>query len=103
MLDDLFADTYGWKSFDEKKKNMLDLLRRIQPGVTQIIIHPTLPSENFKYISESGDTRLADLAMGTFGRERAQEITALLHTAFLDAALGVRLAIGYTAAALSAP
>jgi predicted glycoside hydrolase/deacetylase ChbG (UPF0249 family) len=61
MLDDLFADTYGWKSFEEKKKNMIDLLRRVQPGVTQIIVHPTFPSENFGYISDSGDTRLADL------------------------------------------
>ncbi|MFO7973035.1 MAG: polysaccharide deacetylase family protein [Candidatus Hydrogenedentota bacterium] len=61
MLDDLFADTYGWKSFEEKKKNMIDLLRRVQPGVTQIIVHPTLPSENFEYISDSGDTREADL------------------------------------------
>jgi predicted glycoside hydrolase/deacetylase ChbG (UPF0249 family) len=61
MLDDLFADTYGWKSFEDKKQNMLDLLRRLEPGVTQIIIHPTRPSENFEYISDSGDTRLADL------------------------------------------
>ncbi len=61
MLDDLFSDTYGWKTFEVKKKNMLELLRRLRPGVTQVIVHCTRPSETFPFISDSGDTRLADL------------------------------------------
>lgn len=61
MLDDLFGDTYGWKSFDEKKQNLLDLLRRVQPGVTQIIVHPTQPSEIFQHITTSGETRESDM------------------------------------------
>ena len=61
MLDDLFGDTYGWRTFDVKKKNMIDLLRRLQPGVTQVIVHCTRPSETFAFISDSGGTRLADL------------------------------------------
>ncbi|HQE76754.1 MAG TPA: polysaccharide deacetylase family protein [Candidatus Hydrogenedentes bacterium] len=61
MLDDLFGDTYGWRTFDVKKKNMIDLLRRLQLGVTQVIVHCTRPSETFAFISDSGGTRLADL------------------------------------------
>ena len=61
MLDDLFSDTYGWTTFEEKKANMIDLLRRLEPGVTQIILHPTRPTEVFEHISGSGETRLADL------------------------------------------
>ncbi|HPK00449.1 MAG TPA: hypothetical protein PKW60_13265, partial [Candidatus Hydrogenedentes bacterium] len=51
----------GWKTFEVKKKNMLELLHRLRPGVTQVIVHCTRPSENFQFISDSGDTRLADL------------------------------------------
>lgn len=62
VLDDLFADTYGWKTFETKKANMIKLLKEeLQPGLTQVIVHCTRPTEEFQFISDSGETRLADL------------------------------------------
>ncbi|HOD51117.1 MAG TPA: polysaccharide deacetylase family protein [Candidatus Hydrogenedentes bacterium] len=61
VIDDLYGATYGWRTFEEKKANTIELLRNLQPGVTQIIVHCTKPSETFEFISVSGDTRLADL------------------------------------------
>lgn len=61
VLDDATGQSYGWKSFEEKKKMFTEIIRELRPGVTEIIVHCTLTDHNFDKISSSGDTRQADM------------------------------------------
>jgi hypothetical protein len=61
VLDGVVASTYGWKTLDVKKENMVKTLRELTPGVTEIIVHCNLWTDNFNNISSSGSTRQADL------------------------------------------
>lgn len=72
VLDDLYADTYGWKlpegtaPTDDnlrrfKTKKYIELLQSVKPGITMIIMHCTQTSEIFQYISDSGPVRRGDL------------------------------------------
>jgi len=61
VIDDVITDVYDWKSFDEKKAKLLEVLKGLQPGITEIIVHSTKPTEWFARISGSGATREADL------------------------------------------
>lgn len=61
VLDDLLTYTYDKRTFDEKKALVIDALRTLKPGVTQIIVHCTRPTEEFEFITTSGPTRLNDL------------------------------------------
>ncbi len=65
VVDDILANTYDWNSYDEKKTRMLDALRTMKPGITEVIVHCTRPSEMFEHISTSGETRLSDLRVLT--------------------------------------
>lgn len=60
VIDDVFADTYDWKTTD-KKAQFIDLLKNVKPGITEIILHCTRPTEEFPVISPSLDTRYGDL------------------------------------------
>ena len=63
VLDDICT---GLSSSDvaTTKANIITFLQTLQPGITEVILHCTRPSENFQYISASGPTREADtLAM----------------------------------------
>jgi hypothetical protein len=72
VLDDLHNFSYGWKipaeianddnkMRDFKTNKYVAGLKLLQPGVTMMIMHCTDPSETFKYISDSGPLRKADL------------------------------------------
>lgn len=61
VIDDVVSDTYDWKSFEEKKSRVIGVLRDMKPGITEIIVHCTRPTELFEHISSSGDNRLNDL------------------------------------------
>lgn len=61
VLDDATGQSYGWKTFDEKKKMFTEIIKELKPGVTEIIVHCTIRDENFDAISPSGETRQADL------------------------------------------
>ena len=72
VLDDLHADSYGWKlpkdvqPTDENLRKMktqkyIELMQMCQPGLTMIIMHCTDPSEVFQYISDSAPTRKGDM------------------------------------------
>ncbi len=72
VLDDLFADTYGWKLSPEtpntednlrkmKTEKYIELLKEAKPGITMVIMHCAAPSENFKEITDSWPTRYGDL------------------------------------------
>ena len=72
VLDDLHNVSYGWEFPKGKKmtdkalqafktKKYIESFAELQPGVTMVIMHCTAPSEIFRYISESGNTRKGDL------------------------------------------
>lgn len=72
VLDDLHADSYGWKlpsnieATDDnlrkmKTKKYIEILKALKPGVTMIILHCTHNTEVFPHISDSGPTRRGDL------------------------------------------
>lgn len=71
VLDDLFADTYGWKlaanvpNTEENLRKMktekyIELLKEAKPGITMVIMHCAAPSDNFKEITDSWPTRYGD-------------------------------------------
>ena len=55
-VDD-FTLLQGTKTYDEKKEQLLDLIRNAEPGITQIIFHPSVPSETMKHITSSWENR----------------------------------------------
>ncbi len=72
VLDDLHNFSYDWKIPDSiahddnklrdfKTEKYIAALKLLQPGVTMMIMHCTDPSETFKYISDTGPLRKADL------------------------------------------
>jgi chitin disaccharide deacetylase len=72
VLDDLHNFSYDWKipdsiaTSDDKLRNFktakyIAALKLLQPGVTMMIMHCTDPSETFKYITDTGPLRKADL------------------------------------------
>lgn len=60
VLDDLHTG-YGAKGAENKKAQIIEFLRTMQPGLTQFIVHATRPSDNFKEVTGSGPMRLAEL------------------------------------------
>ena len=72
VVDDLYILSYDWMTpsgktiSDEdlrkfKTQKYKELLRSVKPGITIILIHCTNAGDGFKHISNSGDTRKADL------------------------------------------
>jgi chitin disaccharide deacetylase len=59
VIDDLHTDSYGWKP-EEKTEKLLALLRVLKPGVTEILFHASIPTEDFPLITSSSQSRLAD-------------------------------------------
>ncbi len=60
VLDDCHLTGYD-VPLEEKLDAYSDVIRRMQPGLTQIIVHSTDPSDAFPAISDSGPSRLGDL------------------------------------------
>jgi len=69
VLDDLHTGSYGWKP-EEKRENLLQLLRELKPGVTEILFHASRPTEEFPVITGSRESRRADLMCLTDPRIR---------------------------------
>ena len=65
VLDDLVTRPTNAKDYDKRKDELMALLRDMKPGVTQIIVHCTEPTEVFSYISGSGAARQAELRLMT--------------------------------------
>jgi len=63
VLDDLVTQPTRSRDDDQRKRELIQLLRDMQPGVTQIILHCTDPSETFGAISGSGSARHAELRL----------------------------------------
>jgi chitin disaccharide deacetylase len=65
VLDDLDMRSYGWRGWEEKKQGMIQSLRELQPGVTQIIIHAAHPSDTFPHVVRNTEVRYNDLRVMT--------------------------------------
>jgi predicted glycoside hydrolase/deacetylase ChbG (UPF0249 family) len=82
VLDDLHNSSYYWNMPDVDKKNdkeiqkwytdhYIESIGRLSPGLTMVIMHCTMPSANFKYISDTGNKRKGDLLAMTDPRLKA--------------------------------
>jgi len=49
--------------YEGRKRELIELLGAMKPGVTEIIVHCTAPTEVFRHISGSGPTREAELKL----------------------------------------
>lgn len=65
VIDDLVTQPTRAKEYEEKKAELIKLLRDMKPGITQIIVHCTVQTEVFSYISGSGSNREAELRLLT--------------------------------------
>lgn len=59
VIDDLHTDSYVWKP-EEKTEKFLALLKELKPGVTEILFHASIPTDDFPLITSSSQSRLAD-------------------------------------------
>lgn len=82
VLDDLHNSSYDWNMPGIDKKtdkeiqkwytdHYIESIGRLSPGLTMVIMHCTLPSATFKYISDTGQKRKGDLLAMTDPRLRA--------------------------------
>lgn len=60
VLDDLHTDTYGWPP-EEKEARLVQLLKDLKPGITEILFHASEPSDVFPLITSSSESRRGDL------------------------------------------
>ena len=65
VLDDLVTQPTRAEDYEEKKAELIQLLRDMKPGITQIIVHCTVQTEVFSHISGSGPNREAELRLLT--------------------------------------
>ena len=63
VIDDLVTQPTRAKDYEQRKAELIKLLREMQPGITEVIVHCTLPSETFSHISSSGANRHAELRL----------------------------------------
>jgi predicted glycoside hydrolase/deacetylase ChbG (UPF0249 family) len=61
VIDDLVTSPTNGPSYEDRQAQLINLLDTMQPGITEIIVHCTDPSENFPHISGSGNTRKAEM------------------------------------------
>ena len=59
VIDDLHTGSYGWPP-EQKTKRLADLLRSLQPGVTEILFHASVPTDDFPQVTASSESRHAD-------------------------------------------
>ena len=65
VIDDLVTQPTSAKDYDQRKAQLIELLREMKPGITEIIVHCTVQTEVFSHISGSGPTREAELRLLT--------------------------------------
>jgi len=63
VIDDLVTQPTSGPDYAQRKQQLLKLLTEMKPGVTQIIMHCTAPTEVFAQISSSGKAREAELRL----------------------------------------
>ena len=60
VIDDLHTATYNWNA-DEKEAKLIELLKHLTPGITEILFHASDPSDVFPLITGSSESRQGDL------------------------------------------
>lgn len=63
VLDDLVTEPVHGKEYEVCKSELIGILKGMQPGLTQIILHCTQPSAGFASISSSGGGRQRELRL----------------------------------------
>ncbi len=63
VIDDLVTQPTNAPEYGQRKQQLLKLLTDLKPGITQIIVHCTAPTEVFAQISASGRAREAELRL----------------------------------------
>jgi len=61
VIDDLVTQPTRGRDYAQRKAELIQLLRGLKPGITEIIVHCTAPTEVFSAISGSGPARKAEL------------------------------------------
>ena len=61
-LDD-FSSVPDGKSYQNKKENFFDLIQNLEPGITEIIFHPSIYTEGLKKITNSWQQRVWESKM----------------------------------------
>ena len=61
-LDD-FSSVPDGKTYQNKKENFFDLIQNMEPGITEIIFHPSINSEGLKKITNSWQQRVWEAKM----------------------------------------
>ena len=61
-LDD-FTSVPNGKSYQEKKELFFDLIQNLEPGITEIIFHPSIETEGLKKITNSWQQRVWEAKM----------------------------------------
>lgn len=65
VIDDLVTQPTKANDYEQRKQQLIALLRDVKPGITEIIVHCTAPTEAFAQISSSGPAREAELRLMT--------------------------------------
>jgi predicted glycoside hydrolase/deacetylase ChbG (UPF0249 family) len=60
VIDDLHTASYDWKE-GAKSARFISLLKQLQPGITEVIVHCSRPTEEFPLITSSSNLRFEDL------------------------------------------
>ncbi len=63
VIDDLVTQPTNAKDYETRKTQLVQLLSDMKPGITEIIVHCTMPTEVFSHISGSGPARYAELRL----------------------------------------
>ena len=71
VIDDLVTSPTRGPAYEKRRAELIELLDTMQPGITEIIVHCTDPSENFSHISGSGQTRKAEMNLMTDPRVKS--------------------------------
>jgi len=65
VIDDLVTSPTSADTYEGQKEQLITLLDEMKPGITEIIVHCTVQTENFSQISGSGPKREAELRLMT--------------------------------------
>jgi predicted glycoside hydrolase/deacetylase ChbG (UPF0249 family) len=60
VIDDLHTASYEWKD-GPKSARFIEMLKKLKPGITMVIVHCSRPTDDFPLITSSSDLRLEDL------------------------------------------
>jgi predicted glycoside hydrolase/deacetylase ChbG (UPF0249 family) len=71
VIDDLVTQPTRGPAYEQRKAELFQLLGDMKPGITEIIVHCTAPTEVFQHISGSGKAREAELHLMTDPEVRA--------------------------------